>query len=112
MTFYDELIRATENERRQMVSIPVIQDGVTGRISLEAYIAFLTQAYHHVKHTVPLLMACGARLPESYEWLRVAAGEYIEEEMGHQEWILNDLRACGVDDEAVRLGNPNLHLRW
>ena len=48
-----------------------------------------------VRHTVPLLMACGARLPERLEWLREAIAEYIEEEIGHQEWILNDIRACG-----------------
>ena len=109
MNFYDELYKATECERRQLFEIPVIQDGVAGKISLESYVAFLTQAYHHVKHTVPLLMACGARLPESHEWLRAAIGEYIEEEMGHQEWILNDIRACGADAEAVRNGIPNLH---
>ena len=28
---------------------------------------FLDQAYHHVKHTVPLLMACGSRVPERLE---------------------------------------------
>jgi pyrroloquinoline quinone (PQQ) biosynthesis protein C len=33
-------------------------------------------------------------------------GEYIEEEMGHQEWILNDISACGADAEAVRNGTP------
>jgi pyrroloquinoline quinone (PQQ) biosynthesis protein C len=75
---------------------------MNGNITLNQYVAFLGQAYHHVKHTVPLLMACGARLPESYEWLRVAIGEYIEEETGHQEWILNDIAACGEDKEAVR----------
>jgi pyrroloquinoline quinone (PQQ) biosynthesis protein C len=59
-----------------------------------------------VKHTVPLLMACGARLPERLEWLREAVAEYIEEETGHQEWILNDIAACGADAEAVRHGGP------
>src|SRR5690606_30028540 len=68
----------------------------------------LTQAYHHVKHTTPLLMACGARLPERLEWLREATAEYIEEELGHQEWILNDIRACGGDAEAVRQAQPAL----
>jgi len=109
MTFYDELENATKHERQQLFSIPIIQDGVTGRISIESYIAFLTEAYHHVKHTVPLLMACGARLPESHEWLREAIGEYIEEEMGHQEWILNDIQACGADADAVRNGTPGMH---
>jgi pyrroloquinoline quinone (PQQ) biosynthesis protein C len=59
-----------------------------------------------VKFTVPLLMAVGARLPESREWLRVAVAEYIEEEIGHQEWILNDIAACGGDKEAVRRSQP------
>ena len=53
-------------------------------------------------------MACGARLPERLEWLRSAIAEYIEEELGHQEWILNDLAACGADPEAVRHGQPAL----
>lgn len=51
-------------------------------------------------------MACGARLPLRLEWLRGAVCEYIEEEYGHEQWILNDIRACGGDWEAVRDGQP------
>ncbi|NOU41880.1 MAG: iron-containing redox enzyme family protein [Methylotenera sp.] len=80
----------------------MITQGAKGQISLATYVGFLTQAYHHVKHTAPLLMACGGRLPAHYEWLRTAIGEYIEEEMGHQEWVLNDIAECGDDKEAVR----------
>ncbi len=69
---------------------------------------FLLQAYHHVKHTTPLLMACGSRLPESKEWLREAVAEYIEEELGHQEWILNDIAACGYDKDKARISKPNM----
>lgn len=108
MSFYDQLCRATEAERTEFLAIPFLQDGVAGRLTLEEYIAFLTQAYHHVKHTLPLLMACGARLPERLEWLRTATAAYIEEETGHQDWILNDIRACGGDAEAVRHGAPAL----
>jgi pyrroloquinoline quinone (PQQ) biosynthesis protein C len=53
-------------------------------------------------------MATGSRLPESQEWLRVAVGEYIEEETGHQEWVLNDIAACGADKEKVRRSKPNM----
>ena len=77
-----------------LLGAPIIQQAMAGTVSLPSYVAFLTEAYHHVKHTVPLLMACGARLPERLEWLREAIAEYIEEEYGHQEWILNDIRAC------------------
>ena len=108
MTFFHTLQDRTAAERDHLLTAPVLQLAVDGKLSLETYIAFLTQAYHHVKHTVPLLMACGARLPERHEWLRSAIAEYIEEELGHQEWILNDLAACGADPEAVRHGQPAL----
>jgi len=108
MAFYDELITATEVERSSLLSIPFIQQGAAGALGLGSYLAFLTEAYHHVKHTIPLLMACGGCLPERLEWLRTAIGEYIEEEMGHQEWILNDIKACGADGESVRRSQPAL----
>ena len=108
MTFFQTLQDRTAAERDHLLTAPVLQLAVDGKLELHTYIAFLTEAYHHVKHTVPLLMACGARLPERLEWLRSAIAEYIEEELGHQEWILNDLAACGADPEAVRHGQPAL----
>lgn len=108
MTFFAVLQAATEQERNELLAIPFIQAGARGDLSLQSYIAFLTQAYHHVKHTTPLLMACGARLPGSKEWLRNAVAEYIEEELGHQEWILNDIKACGGDAERVRHERPGM----
>ncbi len=105
-TFYEELLAETEDARNELLSIPFLRMGAEGKLSLESYLAFLAQAYHHVKHTVPLLMAAGSRLPERLEWLRQAIGEYIEEEIGHQEWILNDIAACGGDAEVVRHSQP------
>ncbi len=107
MNFHDELIAATAAERETLLSVPIIHDALEGRIAPADYVAFLTQAYHHVRHTVPLLMACGARLPARLEWLRTAIGEYIEEEMGHQEWILDDLVACGADRTTCANAMPS-----
>ena len=76
---------------------------------MEQYIGFLKEAYHHVKHTVPLFMNCGGRLTDEYEWLREAISEYIQEEIGHQEWILNDLGVCGADKEAMRNSAPDIN---
>lgn len=108
MNFYESLLEQTQAEREYLLGAPIIQQAMTGQVALHSYIAFLTEAYHHVKHTVPLLMACGARLPERLEWLREAIAEYIEEETGHQEWILSDIAACGAVKEAVRHGTPQL----
>jgi len=108
MDFYSELIRRTRPERDALMASPVIADCLEGRVSLETYVAFLTEAYHHVRHTVPLLMACGSRLPDRLDWLRSAVVEYIDEEHGHERWILNDIAACGADSASAAAGDPAL----
>lgn len=110
MTFYQQLQDSTARERDYLLSAPIIEACRTGDINKEMYIAFLKQAYYHVRHTVPLLMATGGKLPQDYEWVRGAIAEYIAEEYGHQEWILNDIRACGSDAESVRTGQPGLSI--
>lgn len=100
--FFSTLQAQTQDARNAMLSAPIFEACRRGQVDLNTYTAFLVQAYHHVKHTVPLLMACGARLPEKYEWLRQDIGEYIEEEKGHHEWILNDLNKCGFDAGQAR----------
>lgn len=108
MSFYEQLIEATQAQRDTLLSAPVIADCLQGRVGLESYLAFLGQAYHHVRHTTPLLMSVGARLPERLTWLRRPVAEYIEEEIGHEEWILNDIAAAGGDAAAVRASRPEL----
>jgi pyrroloquinoline quinone (PQQ) biosynthesis protein C len=107
MTFFETLEAETRAERQQLMTVTLIQDALRGRISLPQYVAFLNQAYHHVRHTVPLLMACGSKLPRTLDWLRKAVAEYIDEEIGHDEWILSDIAACGADPEAARTSRPH-----
>ena len=105
--FFAQLVRETAEARTGLVGAPIIQGCLQGRVSLPSYVAFLTEAYHHVRHTVPLLRACKAALPPHHAaWLDEAMDEYIEEEAGHDEWILDDIAACGFDAEAVRHGRP------
>ncbi len=106
MSFFEQLQRRTAEARAGLLAIPVIQECLAGQVTREQYLAFLGEAYHHVKHTVPLLMACGGRLPESHGWLRAAIAHYIAEETGHEEWILSDISASGGDAAAVRAGRP------
>ena len=95
MTFHEQLARETAADRAFLLSAPVIQRCLAGDVTRPLYVAFLTQAYHHVRHTVPLLMAVGSRLPDRHAWLRDAVLHYLEEETGHDEWILNDIERAG-----------------
>jgi long-subunit acyl-CoA synthetase (AMP-forming)/pyrroloquinoline quinone (PQQ) biosynthesis protein C len=106
MSFHDRLLTETESARQELLGTPIIQGALAGRVSVPSYIAFLTEAYHHVRHTVSLLQAARAGLRPHQAWLQDALDEYIDEEAGHDEWILGDIAACGGDAEAVRHGRP------
>ncbi|MEJ8849258.1 iron-containing redox enzyme family protein [Variovorax rhizosphaerae] len=106
MSFHARLLAQTADARMGLLGTPIIQGCLRGEVSLPSYLAFLREAYHHVRHTVPLLHACKAALPERNHWLQGPLDEYIEEEQGHDQWILDDIRACGGDADAVRDGMP------
>ena len=108
MNFYDQLIQQTEPDRHELYAAPMIQSALKGNIAKQTYVTFLSQAYHHVRHTVPLLMACGSRLTGEYEFMKKAITEYIEEEYGHEQWILNDIQHCGFNPETVKQSRPHL----
>ena len=57
MKFFDQLQEATREDREALYAVPVIREALSGQVGLEGYVAFLTQAYYHVRHTVPLMMA-------------------------------------------------------
>jgi len=106
MSFHEQLLQQSADARQGLLATPIIQGCLRGEVSLPSYLAFLREAYHHVRHTVPLLKATKAALPARHDWLRAPLDEYVDEESGHDEWILHDIAACGADAEAVRHGRP------
>ena len=109
MTAFRDVLRlATERDRDYLLQAPVIGEALAGQISRARYVAFLTEAWHHVRHTVPLLMAVGANLPNQHSKLRSDLIHYLEEEVGHDDWILNDIQAAGGDGQAAVASLPNI----
>lgn len=107
MSFFERLVAETTAERLALQAVPQIRDGLAGDISRETYVAYLTQAYHHVSQTVPLMQAAKARLDDSHAEFKAALDEYIAEETGHEAWILNDIRFCGAEPDEAGLGLPS-----
>lgn len=108
MSFHATLLERTAPAREALLATPIIQECLRGRVSLGSYLAFLREAYHHVRHTVPLFECLRVALPRAHDWLRPALDEYIDEEIGHDAWILEDIEACGSDARAVREGAPGI----
>lgn len=103
--YFTELEAATWPERLRFLSIAQVRAGLSGEISRETYVAYLTQAYHHVRHTVPLMREARARLALRPD-LVAALDDYIAEETGHEEWVLNDIAAAGGNAEQARASAP------
>jgi len=104
--FFRRLVGETRSEQAYLLETRQIRDGLAGHISRETYLHYLAEAYHHVRHTVPLLRLVKQRLPEGRQWLVPALDEYIAEESGHEEWILDDIANAGGDAGAVRRSEP------
>lgn len=104
MTTYDRLNSETAEELGRFLSIPLVRNALESGGSRELYLSFLAQAYHHVKHTARLMGFAAAQTDD--EELQDALIEYLNEERGHEKWILDDIRALGGDPEMVANGKP------
>src|SRR6202045_3962886 len=104
MSFYEQLVTETVDSRDAFLSIPIVRSALRSGAPRSLYLAFLGEAYHHVKHTFPLLALAASRTSD--ERYQDALVEYMEEERGHEKWILNDIRALGGNPDAVQTGSP------
>lgn len=102
MTFYDELVAATAPERFAFMNIAIVRHACANGVDRATYLDFLEQAYHHVRQTCPLLQRARERCGPDDARYREALGEYLAEEIGHDEWILEDIAALGGDAGRVR----------
>ena len=102
MKFHDRLVEETRREQDELLRIPFVDAAMRGALTRSQYVAFLTQAYHHVKHTVPLLMAAGSRIPSSHEWLRDAI-------VMHALSSIFETVRC-PEPARIRAANPLLHV--
>ena len=101
MSFHARLLEQTASAREGLLATPIIQGCLRGEVSLPSYLAFLREAYHHVRHTVPLLEATQAALPGRHAWLRGPLDEYIDEETGHEEWMHSPVRPGSTEEIAA-----------
>jgi pyrroloquinoline quinone (PQQ) biosynthesis protein C len=106
MSAFQQLFQQTASARQSFIELPLIQDVLRNGASKELYLDFLGQAYHHVRCTAPLMALAAARCGPEDHLYQAALFEYIEEERGHELWILEDIHAVGGDPEQVRLGAP------
>lgn len=109
LSSFAELVTRTDEDRRTFETHPVVVDAVARGMSLERYQRLLLELYHVVWHFNPVCAAAASRLDDRFQSIRHFLYEHMHEEMGHENWVLNDLDAVGVTMADARAHPASVH---
>ena len=106
--FFMELVSRTDEARREFETSSRVLDIVANGLSLERYRKLLLELYHVVWHFNPTCAAAACRITDQHRDVRYFLYDHMNEEKGHEEWVLNDLQVVGVSGEQARAYEPTL----
>jgi pyrroloquinoline quinone (PQQ) biosynthesis protein C len=109
LPFFAQLVTATDEDRRAFETHPVLVDAVARGMSVERYRALLLELYHVVWHFNPVCAAAASRLDDDFAEVRYFLYDHMQEEKGHELWVVNDLEAVGVAPAVARAHRPGYH---
>ena len=107
-TFFIDLVEATDEARREFETNSKVLDIVANGLSLERYRNLLLELYHVVWHFNPTCAAAACRITDQHRAVRYFLYDHMNEEKGHEEWVLNDLSVVGVSADLARAYIPTL----
>ena len=113
LSSFAELITRTDEDRRGFETHPAVVAAVADGMSLARYRSLLLELYHVVWQFNPVCAAATSRMGdpahEELQPVRHFLYEHMHEEMGHENWVLNDLEAVGVTRADARAHGPGVH---
>jgi pyrroloquinoline quinone (PQQ) biosynthesis protein C len=107
MSFFITLVEMTDANRRELETVPKVNSMIHHGLSLAEYKAFLHDLYHIVWHFCPVMAAAAARCSDRFREVRYDLYDRIEEEKGHETWVLEDIEAIGGDVASARAHPPS-----
>ena|ERR1700704_6507552 len=109
LPFFADLITRTDEARREFETNPVVMDAVAHGMPLARYRRLLLELYHLVWHFNPVCAAAASRVPDKLRQVRYFLYEHMHEESGHEQWVMNDLEAVGVNQTTLLAHQPSLN---
>lgn len=108
-TFLACLEQTLRSPRARFLNNRLIRHIAAGTITRELYIQQLLETWHFVKHTPSYITSAASRLPDGYEVLKRRFVQHAREELGHDQWVLEDLASLGITAAEVRSSTPLPH---
>ncbi len=108
MNFTDQLDLITAEAKTSIESLPQMQAMLSGDLSRVQYVDFLRNLYPIVSNFCPIMAFAAGHCADQYDEVRRYLYDHIFEEREHEQLVLADLRAFGIDttDVPSRLPSP------
>ena len=107
LSFFITLVEMTDAARRSLEEIPKMHAMIHHGLTLAEYRAFLHDLYHIVWNFCPIMAAAAARCDDRFRHVRYDLYGRIEEEKGHEAWVLEDIEALAGDVAGARSRPPS-----
>jgi pyrroloquinoline quinone (PQQ) biosynthesis protein C len=107
MSFFITLVESSDSHRRAIEAAPRVSSMIHKGLTLPEYRAFLHDLYHIVWHFCPVMAVAAARCDDTLRQVRYELYERIDEEKGHETWVLKDIETVGGDPARVRAEPPS-----
>jgi pyrroloquinoline quinone (PQQ) biosynthesis protein C len=108
MKFFLDLVTRTDEARHAFESHPVVIDAVANGMALDSYRNLLLELYHVVWHFNPVCARAVSRMGDTHAPVRHFLYDHMNEEKGHEDWVLNDLECLGLSRETSRKHAPGI----
>jgi pyrroloquinoline quinone (PQQ) biosynthesis protein C len=91
---------------QELCAIEAVKAVLAGQPDLALYRRYLQNVFHYATHSAEVIALAGARCTRSHPEASRYLLHHAEEEMGHELWALDDLKALGVEEAAVKASRP------
>ena len=89
-----------------ITATPIVANVLSGDADRQAYTRYLTNVWHYAQHSSIVIGLAGSRCVTGHPELATYLLHHAQEELGHDQWALDDLAALGVQEEEVRASRP------
>lgn len=107
MTFWEELNNWYAKQTQLFHDLPFIRRAFAGGITKPDYVRFLRDYYHFVGTAGPVYGACASKIDHRHGYVRDWFAKCTFKEMGHDRFIVNDLKALGMSEAEIRESRPS-----
>lgn len=88
--------------RNGILGLDRVRDVLDSRTDPRLYVRYLTNVWHYAQHSSIVIGLAGSRCVQTQPKLADYLLHHAREELGHDQWALEDLASLGVQKEQAQ----------